>query len=79
MNKAELLSIIIPSTVSIIGFIISYWQNRKYIENEVLKNKRSLMLEKGIELIGKVKVFIDYNKMGELSQDKLNDLVNDIY
>ena len=64
MNKAELLSIIIPSTVSIIGFIISYWQNRKYIENEVLKNKRSLMLEKGIELIGKAKVFIDYNKMG---------------
>lgn len=79
MNKAELLSIIIPSTVSIIGFIISYWQNRKYIENEVLKNKRSLMLEKGIELIGKAKVFIDYNKMGELSQNKLNDLVNDIY
>lgn len=37
MNKSELLSIIIPSTVSIIGFIISYWQNRKYIENEVLK------------------------------------------
>lgn len=79
MNKAELLSIIIPSTVSIIGFIISYWQNRKYIENEVLKNKRFLMLEKGIELIGKAKVFIDYNKMGELSQDELNDLVNDIY
>lgn len=45
----------------------------------MLKNKRSLMLEKGIELIGKARVFIDYNKMGELSQDKLNDLVNDIY
>ena len=37
------------------------------------------MLEKEIELIGKAKVFIDCNKMGELIQDKLNDLVNDIY
>ena len=43
MINIEWLSIIIPSTVSIIGFIISYWQNRKYMENEVLKNKRSLM------------------------------------
>ena len=79
MINIEWLSIIIPSTVSIIGFIISYWQNRKYMENEVLKNKRSLMLEKGIELINEAKVFVDLNEMGKLNQKKLNDLVNDLY
>ena len=79
MINAEWLSIIIPSTVSIIGFIVSYWQNRKYIANEVLKNKRSLMLEKGIELIDESKVFVDLNKMEKLDSDKLSDLVNDLY
>ncbi|MDY4278591.1 MAG: hypothetical protein SOX68_06510 [Faecalicoccus sp.] len=78
MYIVSILSIIIPSAVTVLGFFISYKQNKKYIETEVLKNKKIQMSSKGLEVIDKAVVLVDFKKVSQLNDIELSDLVNSI-
>lgn len=71
--------IIIPSFVTIVGLIVSYYQNKKTIADEIMKSKRILMVEKGMSVFEQVILLLDTNKMQSFEQEDFNNILNQLY
>lgn len=72
------LAIIIPSVVSILGFLISTHTNKKNFNKELEKYKNTIAVEKGKEILEMLIRAAPLKSSTPLDQDDLRNLQNDI-
>lgn len=75
------LSIIIPSSVTILGFIINYYQTKRNMRNEIIKKKTNIHLEKLSDIPEKALVFLDdiLSKKIYINPDDFYPLVRKVF
>lgn len=73
-------SILVPSGISILGFIITYKLTNKNLKDEIKKFKYTMMIENNKEILEDLVTFIDETQVGKFNNVKnLNAFTNKVY
>lgn len=89
MNVIDIISIFLPAAVSIIGFAITIFSIKKNLQNELVKQKANIQLDKmavmPYEILALMQEIVDAGKKGNAPQEqkkiveKMNWIFSSIY
>lgn len=79
MEFYEMVLVLLPSVVTILGFFVTYYIAKKSIVNEITKSKRILMVEKGTKIFNSLILVLDGKSSKKINEKNFSETINDIY
>lgn len=78
-GDTNMMAIVLPSAITIIGFIVNYFISRRNYRNDINKIRKNLMIEKSEELIKMFTEMFSPEKIKEKDKDFFVDIMNKLY